>query len=92
MNIDYKTFISKYNGDIIDIRDSYSFNKGHIPGSINLNINSILYNVNKLSKDKIYLLVCDTSKTSLKLSKILNSLGFNTYSLEGGYSKYVLVN
>lgn len=51
----------------------------------------LLYNSQKyLNKSDEYYLLCDNGFSSLRISRILNSLGYKTYSIDGGYSKYVL--
>ncbi len=73
--------------NIIDIRDSYKFNKNHISGSINITYPKILvYYYDYLNKNDLYLLVCDKGIQSYDVSKILNKLGYHTYSLRGGIS------
>lgn len=91
-------FFILYNGDImqvnlneinsnniIDIRSEYEFNQKNISGSINIPKMNLLRNPEKyLNKFDTYYLVCSKGYTSLSVSKILNALGYNCYSINGG--------
>lgn len=86
MNISFENYKNNKNkGTLIDIRDKFKYNMNHLNSSINIPVNEILYNVNILSKEKIYFLICDSGKVSFKLSRLLNNLGYKTYSIDGGY-------
>lgn len=77
--------------NIIDIRSRYKYINGTINGATYIDENDLLYNNQKyLKKNEEYYLLCDNGFRSLKISKMLNSLGYKTYSIDGGYSKYVL--
>ena len=76
------------NGVIIDIRNSNYFKEKNIPSSINIPKLNLLGNPNKyLNKRDTYYLVCDSGNVSLYTSKVLNSLGYRCYSIEGGIEK-----
>ena len=71
---------------IIDIRDNYSYNISHIKNSINIPYYNLLNNYSHyLTKNNIYYLYCDEGKQSLEISKRLNSFGYNTKSILGGF-------
>ncbi len=87
MNISFDEYKNKYTSGItVDVRDGFKYNIRHINSSINIPVNDILSNVNILDKNKTYFLICDSGKVSLKLSRLLNNIGFNTYSIDGGYN------
>jgi len=74
---------------IVDIRDNYSYNISHIKNSINIPYYNLLNNFSHyLSKDKIYYLYCDEGKQSFEISKRLNSFGYNTLSITGGFISF----
>ena len=54
---------------IVDIRDNYSYNISHIKNAINIP----------------YYLYCEEGKQSYEISKRLNSFGYNTKSIHGGF-------
>lgn len=76
------------NNKIIDIRDKNSFNKLNYPGSINIPRLVLLSNPSDyISKYETVYLICDYGKASLLTADILNKLGYNCYSIEGGIKK-----
>lgn len=82
--------LSKFNfKDTIDIRSNKDYNEGSIPNSINIPRKNLLLHPEKfLKKDKKYYLYCDSGEKSLKVSKELKELGYNTINIEGGYNAY----
>lgn len=72
--------------NIIDIREHYLYERGHIKNSINIPLRVLRELPDKyLSKDKTYYLICETGFNSKRLSKILNFKGYTTYSIKNGY-------
>lgn len=79
------------NINIIDIRSITSFNNNHIPGAQNIPFDSLIVNPNKyLDKYNIYYIYCQKGHKSLKTVQILNSLGYKTINIIGGYEAWVL--
>lgn len=75
--------------NIIDIRSNDIFNKGSIVNAINIPRRILLVKPELyLKKNKTYYLYCDEGEFSKKVSKELNELGYNTYSIKGGYFGY----
>ena len=71
---------------IIDIRDNYSYNISHINNSINIPYYNLLNNYSHyLNKNMTYYLYCDEGVQSNEISKRLNSFGYNTKSILGGF-------
>ena len=76
------------NNKLIDVRNRNDFNNKSIPGSINVPRIELLSNPdNYINKNEIVYLVCDKGKVSLSCCKILDSLGYHCYSVEGGIEK-----
>lgn len=74
---------------LIDIRDNYTYNLGHIENAINIPFYNLLGNFSHyLDKDKFYILYCDYGKQSKEISDRLNSFGYNTSSIKKGYLGY----
>ena len=79
------------NINIIDIRSVASFNNNHIPGAKNIPFNNLIISPNKyLDKYNIYYIYCQKGQKSLKTCQILNSLGYKTINIIGGYEAWVL--
>ena len=71
---------------IIDIRDNYSYNTGHIPHALNIPYYSLLSNYSLyLNKSDKYYLYCDYGKQSKEIINRLNLFGYDTYYIKEGY-------
>ena len=87
MNLDKLNRQNNY--ELIDIRDNYSYSLGHLPKARNIPYYNLLGNFSHyLNKNKYYILYCDYGKQSKEISDRLNSFGYNTTSLKGGYLQY----
>ena len=75
---------------IIDIRSTYSYNLGHIRGAVSVPYYNLLNNYSHyLSKYNRYYLYCDMGDQSLEIVLRLNSFGYDTISIIGGYMEYL---
>lgn len=75
--------------NIIDIRDKFKYDLGHIDGAINIPYEKIISNPGDfLDKDKKYYLYCSKGITSSNVCNILSKLGYNVFSISGGYDKF----
>ena len=75
-----------YDFEIIDIRDKNEFNESHLDNARNVSLNNIIINPSVyLKKDRNYLLICEYGIQSRIVMKILNRLGYHTYTLKDGY-------
>lgn len=69
---------------LLDVRTSEEFNRGSIPGAINIPIDEIRDRVSELpSKD--LLVHCQVGQRGHTASMLLKDLGFNAVNLDGGY-------
>ena len=87
--ITFEEVLKLNNPIIVDIRDNYSYCLGHINRAINIPYYNLLNNYSRyLDKNKVYYLYCDYGKQSAEISKRLNSFGYNTKNIVGGYEGY----
>lgn len=76
---------------VIDIRSIEKYNDNHIPGAINIPQEKLLaYYQKYLNKNETYYIYCQKGLKSLKLSQILNRLGYKIVNLNGGYESWIL--
>ena len=74
------------NPNIIDIRDNYSYNEGHIKNAKNIPYYSLLSNYSMyLNKNEKYYLYCNYGHQSMEISNRLNLFGYNTSYVKEGY-------
>lgn len=79
------------NINIIDIRNSASYNNNHIPGAQNIEYSLLLNNPDKyLNKNDKYYFYCTRGITSHKLCSYLSKLGYDVVNVAGGYKGYIL--
>ena len=91
-SIDITNLLNLTNKNIIDIRNKYYYDLGHIHGAINIPYYNLLnnhsYYINKYS---VYYLYCDTGEQSLEIVNRLNSFGYHLINITGGYEAYLKV-
>ena len=74
------------NPNIIDIRDNFSYNEGHLKNAKNIPYYSLLSNYSfYLNKHERYYLYCNYGKQSMEISNRLNLFGYDTYYVKEGY-------
>lgn len=75
---------------IIDIRDTLSFQMGHIAGARNIPSRSLYHNPELfLSKNTPYYFYCSFGETSQRLCTHLKELGYLAINVNGGYQSYL---
>jgi rhodanese-related sulfurtransferase len=74
---------------IIDVRDPVEFEKTHIKGSLNIPESVIIFNLDKLPKNKKIITVCQYGEQrSVKIQKLLKEKGFDAKYLKGGINEF----
>ncbi len=71
---------------LMDVRTPDEFAEGHIEGAVNVNYNAddFIDNLNKLDKDKTYLIYCRTGRRSSDAIDIMKRLKFKeVYRIQG---------
>ena len=95
--ISSQTLISLSNNDeafIVDLRDSDSFDSGHITNSKNIPSNDLIRRSNEINhKNKVIVLVCDMGSVSPNAGESLMKEGFeNIFILRGGINQWKMDN
>jgi rhodanese-related sulfurtransferase len=73
---------------ILDVRTPWEFLEDHIEGADNMDFTDPDFSgmLEKLDKEKIYLIYCKSGIRSGKVLEILKDLGFTTvYNIKGGF-------
>lgn len=80
------------NAVILDVRTADEYNRGIIPGAVNIDIykgQGFIDEVEKLDKTKNYYVYCAAGARSGQACNIMNQLGFaNAYNLAGGITQW----
>lgn len=77
---------------VIDVRDEWEFQKGHIEEAINIPLDELIETGQEMDfdKDATYLLTCHKGRgRSKKASKVLNRLGLKAYWIFGGTDHWI---
>lgn len=77
---------------VIDIRTPEEYAQGHLPGAVNLNFYSESFreDLNRLERDKVYLIYCRSGHRSGVAVPLMKELGFKeVYELEGGILEWI---
>jgi len=72
---------------ILDVRTQKEYLMGFIPGAINVDYQDMNfeYNLDKLDRDKTYLIYCKTGIKSMLVRHIMDEMNFTSvYNLQGG--------
>jgi rhodanese-related sulfurtransferase len=96
MNISKQEWWEKLQEDsnavILDVRTADEWNRGIIPGAVNIDIykgQGFIYGLEELDKTKNYYVYCAAGARSAQACNIMNQLGFETtYNLMGGISQW----
>lgn len=70
---------------IVDVRSKGEYAGGHIKGSVNISLDTLSNNLNKLKKDKTIITCCASGMRSASAKNILKSNGFNDVHNGGGW-------
>ena len=62
---------------IIDVRTKGEYQSGHIKGSLNIPLNTLSSNLNKIKKEKPVITCCASGMRSASAKSILKSNGFS---------------
>ena len=86
---DFATIIADPDVQRLDVRTLAEYSKGHIPGSINLNVLEEKHFAamadSLLQKDRPVALYCRSGKRSKKAADILHRAGYKVYELRTGF-------
>lgn len=81
---DYKALLQN-GAQIIDVRTKEEYVNGHIQGSVNMPLNNLSSQMNKLKKDKPVITCCASGMRSGVAKNILKSRGFREVYNGGGW-------
>jgi CoA-disulfide reductase len=84
--------LDKENIFILDVRTKDEYDLGHIEGSVNIPVDEIRQNLNKIPRDKKIVVYCGVGLRGYIACRVLYQNGFNeVYNLSGGYKMYEVV-
>lgn len=86
INVDKVRELVENNSIIIDVRENYEYEKGHIKGAINIPLSQLRERTNEIPKDKQVYLHCRTGQHSYNATLALQNLGYsNVINITGSF-------
>jgi len=88
---EFKKMVDTKSALIVDVRTTEEFSEGHIPGAINIDVNSpkFLKEIKKLPKTKPLALYCKSGRRSHQAATKIATRGFIIYELNNGFTDWV---
>lgn len=87
-NIEINKVRPEYN--IIDVRDFYEYESGHIYNAVNIPMEKLLISPSKyLKKGETYYIYCNLGNKSRRTCELLEILGYDVINMYGGYKEYI---
>ena len=69
---------------ILDVRDPYEFDAGHIPGAINIPMDQLPVRIEELDPDTDYYVICRTGGRSARATPYMEMHGYSAFNVAGG--------
>ncbi len=73
---------------LLDVRQENEVARGGFKGAINIPLNDLRQNLDKLDKNKAYIVSCQSGLRSYTAERILKQEGFKVENLDGAYGLY----
>jgi len=86
VNVDKVRELVENNNVIIDVREKYEFERGHIKGATNIPLSELRERTDEIPKDKPVYLHCRTGQRSYNAVRALQNMGFqNVFNITGSF-------
>jgi rhodanese-related sulfurtransferase len=73
---------------LLDVRTSAEFAAGHIPGTVNVPIDTLRDRMPSLDRAKPIIAYCQVGQRGYLATRILSQVGFDAANLSGGYETF----
>ncbi len=87
-NIGPNDYVSQFGEDaahiLVDVRTPTEFESGHIPGAINIPVDSLANELDQLPADQDIVVYCQSGNRSVRASRILSDAGYGSIFDLGG--------
>ena len=89
---DISTLLNNDSVTLLDTRTVQEYDRGHIDGFINIPVDELRENLNKLPDNKPVYVICQSGLRSYIATRILEGNGYTAYNFAGGYRFYDAVS
>lgn len=76
-------------GQVLDVRTPKEYHNGHIPGALNVNVDTLRESLDQLPRDRILYAYCRVGFRSYLAYRLLVQQGFQVRSLSGGILSFI---
>ncbi|MFD1125212.1 rhodanese-like domain-containing protein [Lentilactobacillus raoultii] len=73
---------------IVDVREKFEYQAGHIPAAINLPLSGLADEVQHFSKDQPWYLICRSGARSKRAAMFLSKAGYKVINVRGGMNAW----
>ncbi|MGI6785828.1 MAG: MBL fold metallo-hydrolase [Gleimia sp.] len=73
---------------LIDVRERFAYNAGHLPNANRIGVSRIMWELDKLNKHDIYVTNCQTGRTNSVASSALRRAGYKVVELKGSFNAW----
>jgi rhodanese-related sulfurtransferase len=74
---------------LVDVRRSYEWDAGHIPGASHIEINDLPRSAESVPRDRPVVFYCRSGSRSALAAAAFRQAGWDAYNLEGGVTAWV---
>ena len=74
--------------NIVDVREAEDYQKGHVPGSVNLPLSQLRDRYRELPKDRDIWISCGVGQRAYYAVRFLAQHGYRALNLSGGFATY----
>ena len=86
INVDKVRELVEGGAYIVDVRERYEYEEGHIKGALNIPLSELRKTISKIPRDKPVYLHCRTGQRSYNAVMALQNMGFeNVYNITGSF-------
>jgi rhodanese-related sulfurtransferase len=85
---EFEHAMSQGDVNVLDVREVYEFEEGHVPNSINVPTSSFMNHIHLIDKTKHYYIICLTGARSQMVTKYLDQQGYDVTNVMGGLIVY----
>ena len=74
---------------VVDVREAWEFESGHVPQAHHIALNTIPDRVSELPKDQRIWIICQSGGRSMTAANYLEAQGFDVVSVAGGTGSWI---